>query len=245
MFCEVPSEYDYNLYVSARLDLEFEAIMLNPNIANAYNNLGVMYATVGRNKEAIRLFKDAIKLNPKYKEAYFNISSAIFQRISFLRSQNREEEVKRNLEFLKKNIEVNDLNNVIIVSKGVWSERTTRKLFLRGLGGHSFLRRSESYDDINLDTLDNILKDLIIEKINFIKMDIEGAEIEALKGANTTLEKKTNLAISGYHEINGNPTYKAIISLLKKKGFSVTPFTCTSPNTYYKNEEEQIIYASK
>jgi len=152
---------------------------------------------------------------------------------------------KRNLEFLKKNIEVNDLNNVIIVSKGVWSERTTRKLFLRGLGGHSFLRRSESYDDINLDTLDNILKDLIIEKINFIKMDIEGAEIEALKGANTTLEKKTNLAISGYHEINGNPTYKAIISLLKKKGFSVTPFTCTSPNTYYKNEEEQIIYASK
>lgn len=152
---------------------------------------------------------------------------------------------KRNLEFLKKNIQANNLNNVIIVPKGVWSERTTKKIFLRGMGGHSFFHKSRSYDYINLDTLDNILKDLNIEKINFIKMDIEGAEIEALKGANTTLKKKINLAISGYHKINGNPTYKAIISLLKKKGFSVTPFTCTSPKTYYKNEEDMIIYASK
>jgi FkbM family methyltransferase len=152
---------------------------------------------------------------------------------------------KRNLEFLKKNVEANNLNNVIIIPEGVWSKRTAKKLFLRGMGGHSFFRRSESYDDMNLDTLDNILKDLDIEKINFIKMDIEGAEIEALKGANTTLKKKTSLAISGYHKINGIPTYKAIISLLKKKGFSVTPVKCTSPNTYYKNEEDLIIYASK
>ncbi len=152
---------------------------------------------------------------------------------------------KRNLEFLKKNIEANNLNNVIIIPEGVWSKRTAKKLFLRGVGGHSFFRRSKSYEDINLDTLDNILKDLNIEKINFIKMDIEGAEIEALRGANTTLKKKTSLAIAGYHKINGIPTYKAILSLLKNKGFSVTPVRCTSPNTYYKNEEELITYASK
>ena len=49
----------------------------------------------------------------------------------------------------------------------------------------------------NIDTIDN----LILEKIDFIKMDIEGAEQDALQGASKTIQKHTPiLAICIYHK---------------------------------------------
>ncbi len=51
-----------------------------------------------------------------------------------------------------------------------------------------------------IDTLDRILKDA---KVTFIKMDIEGYELKALKGAEKTIRhQKPTLAICIYHELN-------------------------------------------
>lgn len=51
---------------------------------------------------------------------------------------------------------------------------------------------------INVDAIDNIVKD---DKVDFIKMDIEGAELNALKGAAKTIEKSHPiLAICVYHK---------------------------------------------
>lgn len=73
---------------------------------------------------------------------------------------------------------------------------------------------------IKVDTMDNILKDLKIDKVDFITMDIEGAEIEALEGAKETLRNNdVKLAIASYHKIDGQPTYKTIIPMMEKIGF--------------------------
>ena len=49
-------------------------------------------------------------------------------------------------------------------------------------------------------TIDKMVAEGKIEKVDFISMDIEGAEIEAIKGAENTLKKfKPKLAISLYH----------------------------------------------
>lgn len=51
---------------------------------------------------------------------------------------------------------------------------------------------------ISVNSLDNCLKN---EKVDYIKMDIEGAELSALKGARETiLREKPKLAISVYHK---------------------------------------------
>lgn len=51
---------------------------------------------------------------------------------------------------------------------------------------------------VDIDTIDNILNG---ESVTFIKFDIEGAELSALKGGIKTLQKyRPKLAISLYHK---------------------------------------------
>jgi FkbM family methyltransferase len=59
-----------------------------------------------------------------------------------------------------------------------------------------------------------------IRKLDFIKMDIEGAEIEALEGCVTTIEKlKPDFAIASYHIVDGAPTYIKVEQFFKKLNY--------------------------
>ena len=49
-----------------------EAIRLNPNDDDAYNNRGIVKANLGQHEEAIADFDEAIRLNPNYAKAYSN-----------------------------------------------------------------------------------------------------------------------------------------------------------------------------
>ena len=52
-------------------------------------------------------------------------------------------------------------------------------------------------------TIDDFVRNNSIAKIDFIKMDIEGAELSALNGAIETIKKfKPMLAIAIYHSLN-------------------------------------------
>jgi FkbM family methyltransferase len=141
-----------------------------------------------------------------------------------------------NVKFLQKNIAANDLTNVVIVQKGVWSEAGKLKLYS---GNYSmtpsfYLQEWQVKEstEVEVDTLDNIIEGLGIRRVDFIKMDVEGAELEALKGMKETLRSNVKLAISAYHEQDGKATYKTIVPWLKSKRFRV-------------HEESGIVYAAR
>ncbi len=79
-------------------------------------------------------------------------------------------------------------------------------------------------DAVSLRTLDEILQNLGIGTIDFIKMDIEGAELEALAGMNHVLSSmRPFVAIASYHVRDGSTTSSRVEAIL-------AAFRLLSPN---------------
>ncbi|SDW87741.1 methyltransferase, FkbM family [Lachnospiraceae bacterium KHCPX20] len=78
----------------------------------------------------------------------------------------------------------------------VWDARSTLKLYaLDGPG--SFISNANHLEKVQAKTIDEMVGG---SKVTFIKMNIEGSEKQALRGARETVEKyRPQLAIAGYH----------------------------------------------
>ena len=121
---------------------------------------------------------------------------------------------------LETNVKLNNCENVILVKAGLYS-REMKIRFKSGNVGSSIDVNGDT--EINVVSLDNYLvqNGLDMEKVCFIKMDIEGAEIDALDGMrNLLMEGKPNLAIASYHIVDGKQSCELVEIFLKKLGYS-------------------------
>jgi FkbM family methyltransferase len=113
--------------------------------------------------------------------------------------------IKDNLDIFNKNIKLNpDKRDIIeLVERPLWSfSETEFSAVGSGAGSRlSNIKENENAQLYKTISIDDFVAKNKIEKINFIKLDIEGAELEALKGAIKTIEKyKPQLAICVYHK---------------------------------------------
>lgn len=127
-----------------------------------------------------------------------------------------------NYKKLTDNIKLNKLTNVITLNKGVWSKNTTLKFNNKNSEESSlfFNDKTESVTDVHVVTLDDELEERGIKKVDFIKMNIEGAEIEAVKGARKILKNNdVNLVVASNHIVNGEKTCFELKKLFSKLGY--------------------------
>jgi methyltransferase FkbM-like protein len=75
------------------------------------------------------------------------------------------------------------------------------------------------YIEVEADTLDNLLKVRGINEVNWIKIDVEGAEYEVLKGAKEILSANKDISI--LVEVHGKDTYGPTIELLRSNNFNI------------------------
>jgi FkbM family methyltransferase len=118
----------------------------------------------------------------------------------------------RNHTRLMENLALNEVKNVEVRKLGIGSRRETRKMVGNPLmlGGASVEeRRAQTLrdgmetvvEDIFIATLDQEILTVGLPPPDFIKIDIEGLEIEALRGARNTLElHKPNLFLEMHGE---------------------------------------------
>jgi hypothetical protein len=63
-------------------------------------------------------------------------------------------------------------------------------------------RQARAVERVPLTTIDNLVAELALERVDFIKMDIEGAELNAIRGAAQTIRRfRPRLAIAVYHAV--------------------------------------------
>jgi FkbM family methyltransferase len=136
-------------------------------------------------------------------------------------------------ERLNKNIELNELINTKSLNYAVYSEKTRIKLFFPKEGLKNTIYNtivsdrftSEKFIEVNANTLDNILheNEISAEEVNWIKIDVEGAELEVLKGAHNILSKSKDIAIliEIHNLAEGRNLYENIMDLLKTYNFKI------------------------
>jgi FkbM family methyltransferase len=112
--------------------------------------------------------------------------------------------VPANLQVLEQNIELNPAlaSRLHVVRRALWS-CAGAPLALRGEGPASRLvpaRPGES-STIALVALDDFVEQERLPSVDFVKLDVEGVELEVLRGAERTLRRwRPKLAISVYHQ---------------------------------------------
>ena len=116
------------------------------------------------------------------------------------------EPAPRNLECLRRNMAPEIASGrVVVIAEGVWNEKGTLPLHMdpANSAGNSLLTGEKPRPvniEVPLTTIDLLAQRLKLERVDFIKMDIEGAEQNALKGARGTISTyKPRMAICAYH----------------------------------------------
>ena len=136
-----------------------------------------------------------------------------------------------NLKKVESEVEKMNLTNVKIFNAGIWDCNTT----LRFNSAGSIMSRVDENgtDEIKVVAIDEVING----KVTFIKMDVEGSELKALKGAEKIIKQyKPKLAICIYHKLEDIieiPEY--IMSIVPEYKFYI--------RHYSLNEAETVLYA--
>lgn len=148
---------------------------------------------------------------------------------------------------LKENIALNKLKNITLVKKGVYDKAKTLSFYVAE-GRSSLLKeQAESYKKtaapkvtIQTVTLDSFITFNKIKKVSFIKVDVEGVEMNVLRGAIKTLKRMhPNLIIEIVDEQLklGGSSKKEVITFLENLGYSTYAFMPEGVMRYRNNQE--------
>jgi FkbM family methyltransferase len=142
------------------------------------------------------------------------------------------------LEMLNRNIKLNELTNIITLNYAVYSERSKVRLYsnysiIQERAGQSL----QSFIEVSADTLDNLLRQVGIDEANWIKVDVEGAELEVLKGAAGILSRSSDISI--LVEVHSPDLLRPILELCESYKFGVE-FEKT-----YQNENSHLLLKKK
>ncbi|MHA1491431.1 MAG: FkbM family methyltransferase [Promethearchaeota archaeon] len=141
-----------------------------------------------------------------------------------------------NYYWIKKSISANGYKSIKLFQIALFNKNGEMRLFEGSKSGHHSLVRNKDLGSITIPTkkLDDILADQKISRVDLIKIDVEGAEIQVLEGANNLLTQQSPKLLIDIHEIDR----KKIFRILEKFGFKIFDY---SNNGLVKIDEKEFI----
>ncbi len=146
---------------------------------------------------------------------------------------------EENFKLLEENVRLNKLDNIELINKAVTKESGIREFALSpdDPAGHSIPFGETSRQKINIQTtsLGDFLADKNINKVDFLKMDCEGAEYEIFYSCSDETLNKIDKISMEYHNVDTEKNVSRIKSFLEAKGFRVL----------IKNRGDNMLYAKR
>jgi FkbM family methyltransferase len=136
-----------------------------------------------------------------------------------------------NFDMLNRNVKLNHLNNVVTLNYAVFSKKTRINLYLPAQESDFTIyntvmtdrggKAGEKFVEVDANTLDNLLlqNGINAEDVNWVKIDVEGAELEVLRGATNVLSKSENISL--LIEVHGSHLYAPIKEFIHDFNFMV------------------------
>lgn len=168
---------------------------------NSFGRIIVSYDWIGQNiyldnydKEEIQVYekileKDHVVLDVGANIGYYTLLFASLVRggkvVSF-------EPSSRERRLLQKNVDLNRMENVTVVGLGLGATAATGELHINNsnFGRNSIgMVQSGPSERIEIETIDNYIRQNSLTRFDLIKLDVEGYEIEVLKGASESIQK--------------------------------------------------------
>lgn len=151
------------------------------------------------------------------------------------------EPTSENSALLRENIARNRLTNLTVVQAAVGAKpgRATIALDDANTGMHSLYASTSGKraEEVEVVTLDDVIDERKLHRVDLLKLDCEGAEYDIILGASrTTLALIQRLAVE-YHAFEGAPGPEAIESRLKAEGFRVRRDDAITPMLYAWRDE--------
>ena len=137
-----------------------------------------------------------------------------------------------NAKSIRHNAQLNNFSQVEVIEKAVSNTSGSGQLLLAKYSGGHALATADAPPDlageltVNIVSIDDLIAQNKIEPPNFVKVDVEGAELDVLKGMTETI--KTYQPTIIYEIDDGDRTayerkYGELESFLQSLGYTVTP----------------------
>ncbi len=143
-----------------------------------------------------------------------------------------------NFDILNRNIQLNKLTNVIALNYAAYSKEDKIRLYLLKVDKSSYTKyntimtdraqynNEQNFVEVKANTLDYLLQSNGIkhEQVNWIKIDVEGAEFDVLKGAKNILSKSKDISLLiEIHNLTTHNTtlYEPIKEFLNSYNFKI------------------------
>lgn len=189
---------------------------------------------VGATKETIKLLKPSmIVIDIGANLGYYALLEARICSGGFVYAI---EPVKENVITLNKSIELNNYKNIKAYQCAIGSESKIDEMILTYKSNcGSLVKKTRNVNlvkgkrDVKVITLNNFCKRLKLKRIDFIRMDIEGYEVEVVKGMDKAVKlmPKGSILIIEIHPKAYQPPYRQTMEMLdmvKGYGFEVRKF---------------------
>jgi FkbM family methyltransferase len=132
----------------------------------------------------------------------------------------------RNFNFLNDNLKINHISNVESFNLAIGDVSGQKKFLLTEASNSSHIV-DDSFDhsdtiSVKMMTLDEFLLEKNIEKIDFLRMDIEGSEVEAYSGMKQTIKKfKPSILMEVHNSYLGTKKTIDFLKKLKQDGYDI------------------------